>query len=463
MNQEKTIPVGVVFFHALATKGLTLYNKTSLSRRRPILSGAAGENMEQSVETKAKPAPGKKRISIPPEYLFTLAAMVLAMAVVWAFTGHWPTSENPYRSYTLQALAWLDGRLELDMNYTWLELAVYEGKYYVSFPPFPSFVMLPFAAIFGPNTPDHLVSLFFTLVGVIYALKLYRALSGDLDGAEKYVLFLFLANGYLFISIQGWVWYLAQVMCFCLSLMALYYAVRGRGGLSLAFWACAVGCRPMVVIYLPLLAVLIIRQWKKQENPLGALGLIKKRWYWAIAPTVIAAVYMGLNYARFGNPLEFGHNYLPEFQLAEHGQFSFHYLLPNLINICRLPTLNSKGGALQFAGFDCMAFWLIAPMTISFLAAFMYAVVYKGRKHLFDLIALPLMLLTHLLIICCHRTMGGYQFGNRYMVDMLPYVFYGLLLFHPREKGFHLLTTMLMTLGFALNLVGTIAVYNHWI
>ena len=59
--------------------------------------------------------------------------------------------------------------------------------------------------------------------------------------------------------------------------------------------------------------------------------------------------------------------------------------------------------------------------------------------------------------------MGGYQFGNRYLVDMLPYVFYGLLLFHPREKGFHLLTTMLMTLGFALNLVGTIAVYNHWI
>ena len=34
---------------------------------------------------------------------------------------------------------------------------------------------------------------------------------------------------------------------------------------------------------------------------------------------------MGYNLARFGNPLEFGHNYLPEFTRAADGQFSFAY------------------------------------------------------------------------------------------------------------------------------------------
>ena len=228
--------------------------------------------MQQTVENKLPSKANKKRLSIPMEYVLVPGAMLLAMAVVWAFTGHWPTDENPYRNYTLQALAWLDGRLELDMNYTWLELAVFEGKHYVSFPPFPSFVMLPFAAVFGPNTPDHLVSLVFTVIGVIYALKIYRQMEGTLENSEKYVLFLFLANGYLFISIQGWVWYMAQVMCFCLSLMALYYALKGRGGLSLAFWACAVGCRPMVILYLPLLLWLMIHQWKSQPESGGILA-----------------------------------------------------------------------------------------------------------------------------------------------------------------------------------------------
>lgn len=85
---------------------------------------------------------------------------------------------KPYRSYTLQACAWLDGRLDLGTDYPWLELAIYEGKYYVSFPPFPSLVLLPFAAIFGTNTPDHWISLVFSLVGIIYALRLYRTITG---------------------------------------------------------------------------------------------------------------------------------------------------------------------------------------------------------------------------------------------------------------------------------------------
>lgn len=36
-------------------------------------------------------------------------------------------------SYSLQALAWRKGQLCLDENYSWLELAAYNGNYYVSF------------------------------------------------------------------------------------------------------------------------------------------------------------------------------------------------------------------------------------------------------------------------------------------------------------------------------------------
>ena len=46
-------------------------------------------------------------------------------------------SSSPYNSYTLQALAWREGRVSLGRDYPWLELAVYQGDYYVSFPPVP--------------------------------------------------------------------------------------------------------------------------------------------------------------------------------------------------------------------------------------------------------------------------------------------------------------------------------------
>ena len=49
---------------------------------------------------------------------------------------------------------------------------------------------------------------------------------------------------------------------------------------------------------------------------------------------------MGLNYARFDNPFQFGHDYLPEFAVEkENGQFSPAYLAENWAKLWRLPAL----------------------------------------------------------------------------------------------------------------------------
>ena len=101
-----------------------------------------------------------------------LAAVCTVLVLHIAFmlvSGKYPWSKNVYNSYTLQAMAWLDGRLDLGQDYSWLELAVFEGRYYVSFPPFPSYVLLPFAAVFRENTPDGWLALAVTLVGAGYA------------------------------------------------------------------------------------------------------------------------------------------------------------------------------------------------------------------------------------------------------------------------------------------------------
>lgn len=396
------------------------------------------------------------RLKLEWRYVICPLAFLIVLWVAASFTGHWATEENPYRSYALQACAWLNGRLDLGKDYPWLELAIYEGKYYVSFPPFPSLVLLPFAAVLGTNTPDHWISLGFSIIGIIYAIRLYRAITGTYEMAEQYVLFLFLGNGYLFIALQGgWVWYMAQTMCFTFSLMSLFHAAKKHIGRAFAFLACAFGCRPMVVVYIPLILML------------GTEKASVKTWirkgYRLIPACMIIGFYLMLNAARFDNPFEFGHTHLPEFVRSTEGQFSLNYATKNFNQLFRLPQTGGEHGMLIYDTYDCMAFWLIDPMIVSFMVTWLYALTRKRKACGLNLIIVPATICVHLMIVCCHKTMGGYQFGNRYIVDMLPYVFYGLITYKQGVGKAEWLNNPLFALGFSINLIGTVSTYNHWI
>lgn len=396
------------------------------------------------------------RLKLEWRYVICPLAFLIVLWVAASFTGYWATEENPYRSYALQACAWLNGRLDLEKDYPWLELAIYEGKYYVSFPPFPSLVLLPFAAVLGTNTPDHWISLGFSIIGIIYAIRLYHAIPRTYEMAEQYVLFLFLGNGYLFIALQGgWVWYMAQTMCFTFSLMSLFYAANKHIGRAFAFLACAFGCRPMVVAYIPLILML------------GTEKASVKTWirkgYRLIPACMIIGFYLMLNAARFDNPFEFGHNHLPEFVRSTEGQFSLNYATKNFNQLFRLPQTGGEHGMLIYDTYDCMAFWLIDPIIVSFMVTWLYALTRKRKACGLNLIIVPATICVHLMIVCCHKTMGGYQFGNRYIVDMLPYVFYGLITYKQGVGKAEWLNNPLFALGFSINLIGTVSTYNHWI
>ncbi len=396
-------------------------------------------------------------------YWPAVVTVMTVMTVLILFTGQWPWEANSYHSYVLQADAWLHGRLDLGQNYKWLELAIYGGKYYVSFPPFPSYVMLPFVWLFGTGVPDHWIAIFSTLIGVVYTWKLCRQLSCSEDQATFYTLFLYLGTGLMFVSINGYVWFIAQNFCFTLSVMSLYYALKERGGVSLTLWACAVGCRPMVAVYVPLLLWILCRQWRVRHPQGRWHEMMLKRWYWCIGAVLIALSYMTLNLLRFGSVIEFGHNYLPEFTRTTTGQFNLSYLVPNVRNLFRLPQSGQTGEALRFPTSDGVAFWLVTPLFLTVMAAWMSEVVRKKKESWFLLIVLPLLALFHVFIIVCHKTLGGWHFGNRYLLDTLPYLFYGMLVWRPKGNWFDRLNVILCAGGAAINLIGMVAVYNSWI
>ena len=194
---------------------------------------------------------------------------------------------------------------------------------------------------------------------------------------------------------------------------------------------------------------------------------------------------MLLNYFRFGNPLEFGHNYLPEFVRAPLGQFSLSYVADHLKMLVHLPSVDSSRGNLIFSHVETNAFFLICPLSVSFLIALTQGICrtirhalkhdrndretnpHKDRRDhptedLLLLILIPLLLLAHVFLLCMHRTLGGFQFGNRYFVDLMPFLLLGILIFKQPDERQDLYHLPLMVFGACVNILGTVQTYALW-
>lgn len=377
--------------------------------------------------------------------------MTAAYFVVWSFVGF---GNNPYNSYVLQAVAWCNGHLDLGQNYSHLEIAEFNGKYYISFPPFPSVVYFPFAIFMGEKVPEELIMLITAYLGGIYAYKIARHFNINGRYSIFWALFVTIGSNLLLLSVNAWVWFIAQSMSFTLAMISIYYALKGRGGLSLAFWACCVGCRPFQIVMLPLLALILFSGNKAKKFT---------KWFdfkWLIAPIVIAVFYMTLNYLRFGSITEFGHKYLPEFVNLETGMFNPEYLIQNLKNMFRFPALNSDG-TLEYPKFNGMNIFMASPI---FFAGLIYTILFfingSPSKNKPVHIILPILIILELLMIAMKNNLGGLQFGCRYTVDVLPMTFLYIMLTRPASKNSEYYLSPLFIFGLCLNIAGTIMLYT---
>lgn len=381
--------------------------------------------------------------------------------VIWTFTGQWPWKSQPYNSYILQAQSWLEGRLDLGRDYPYLELAIFNNKYYVSFPPFPSYVMLPFVLI-GWNSCDSMIAFAVSLLGAVYAFKILKHFDIESKTAIFFTLLLTVGSNWLMTAQNAWVWFIAQNMAFTLSLMAIYYALKNKIGLSLAFLACAVGCRPFQILYLPALLYLIYNAHKAVNPEDKIIDIIKKRYLALVPMAVIALSYMILNSARFGNITEFGYNYLPEFTNSELGQFNLSYIKENIGSVFRLPSVNSSG-IWEYPQFNGMCIFLISPIVISYIVYTVKAFALKqetDKKLIFIIIVIVIL---EILCITSHKTMGGSHFGNRYMNDILPAILLGTALLKPSsENKYFNFNYILFLIGITLNIVGTVGYFCNF-
>ena len=390
----------------------------------------------------------KKLRGIDTGMLCIPALMLLGYIFIHMLFGGTLLSYNCWDSYSLQAMSWLSGRLDMGKNYEWLELAVYNGKYYLSFPPLPSVVMLPFVLLFGEKTPSNLVSALYGIFTAMIAYKILKKAGMKRGGAVFFAIAYVWGSNMLWLSTSGGVWFLAQGLNMLLLTACVYFAQQKMRVAAYAMAALAVGCRPFsVCMFLPLMAYFYMAD---KDRPMAdrIRGQIRS----LIIPAFIAVCYMLYNYVRFDNVLEFGHNYLPEFTESEKGQFSLSYILPNLYNLLLRPVTLRADLTLEYPLFDGFMFYIANPMFLIWFAA----VVKDVRQKKLDAVRLCIVIavLIELLLLCAHKTLGGWQFGARYTVDMLPMALMYLLLKKDEPGG---ISAFIMAAGMMFNLYGALA------
>lgn len=391
--------------------------------------------------------------------IIVITSVLLYLLLMCWLTGYGPLKQNVYNSYALQADSWRQGRLDLGQDYPYLELAVYNGKYYVSFPPFPSYILFPLTFIFGSNTPDALLMWFISLLsaGYLYRLALQFRLSEPLSALTT--LTVILGSNATFNMLNPGAWFFAQNLCFLLAVMTIYYAGNGKGGWALFFWACSVGCRPMQIFFLPVVLLILYIVEKKKSPELSGKKIVSNKIYWGIPAGCVALTYMVLNYLRFGSIIEFGHNYLPEFIRAEHGQFSVKYMSENLKSLLHFFQFD-ESGKIVIDHFGNLSFMLASPCVIFAILTLLACILKKEYWIVIFQSGIIACAIAYLAVTIMHKTMGGWHFGNRYANDILPWIYLATVLGLSRVEKLGKYQIPIAVFGLCLNAIGNVVVYN---
>ena len=399
---------------------------------------------------------GKENPSNKARILLIIASVLLLLSMQ-LLLGKDLFKPSTYNSYTRQAMQWRKGEIALDENVVHLELAVYQGRYYVSFPPVPTVPVFFLTFLFGENVPDALLNM---LYGVASCLLIFVILKRRTRAPALSAVWAFLvcfASSMLPILTDGAVWYQAQMLAFLLTVGAMERMQKGAVTTALILFALSVGCRPFNVMLGPLLVLYGVREHMRGSSIKEITQRLLPGMLLGIS---IAAAYMWYNYIRFDNVLEFGHNYLPEFNRDGHTQFAVWHIFEHIPLFVFGSPFQTVDGVLVFKKFG-FSFLLASPIFICYL-------LWTARDLIKRRLTWPVavtfsIFILHVLLLLSHRTGGGFQYGARYFVDCIPYVLFYLVLRkgnedHPAHLG---LTRVpwaeysLLIFGLIHNIVGT--------
>ncbi len=362
-----------------------------------------------------------------------------------------------YNHYALLADAWLHGRQDLPggpPHYAGNnDFASFEGRTYISFPPFPAVLMLPFVKAAGSPENFRDGQFMVWLAGVGPALlflvleklrRTGRSARSELDSAMLSLLFAF-GTVYFFTAVEGTVWFAAHVVSVALIAGYILCALDAeRPALAGLLLVCSFATRPVTNLFALFFALEALRvsaggelapgaTWRERASATWAKvdrgALVRRYALFALPILPVLALCAWSNHTRFHHwsPSDFGHEYLSvawRDRMQKWGLFGYHYLGKNLAcALTILPWFPAHGTHTSFIGpgsspFQInehgLALWFTTPVYLWLLHP-------KERGWLHG--AIVASIVGPVVFLLLYQNTGWRQFGYRFSNDYALFLF----------------------------------------
>jgi hypothetical protein len=321
--------------------------------------------------------------------------------------------------------------------------------WYMSFPPVPAVLMLPSALIGGRGGNDVIPTvLIAAAILPLFLLVLRRLRAAGLSKrteTEELWLIALLAFGTVlfFSSVQGKVWYTAQVCGVALALVYTWASIEAKRPVAagIALGAAAL-TRTAMAFMLPLF---LFELWRCRRGEWKRVVL-----QFAIPVVAFAIVGMVYNALRFHSPTEFGHTYLDarqQIQIEQFGLASYHYLARNLaVMLTLLPELPGHAPWIQISGHG-LAVWVTTPALLLLLWPREKPAIHRALWITVACVAAPSLL---------YMNSGWVQFGYRFILDYIVFLLVLLAI------GGRPISRVLIGVCIAVNLFGAVTFDRDW-
>ncbi len=357
--------------------------------------------------------------------LFFLAAFViLGVPYIWDIGRSLVADPNSLnvKHYVYLAQSILQGRLDSPVYQD--DMAVFQGKYWVIYPPFPVIFVIPFVAIFGQNTNMMYIGIALAIWSIVLLLKILKKVEAEPKSRRWIILAFVFGTGYWLClrNTAGVCWY-AHVASVLPLLLALNESLgKSRGILVGLFIGCAFLSRQFTIFFFPFLLVAL---WISKERKNTGSRLFESAMF-GVGLAACAGVYLWFNWARFGNPLDTGYAYLKlggilEERVRNEGLFSLSFLPFNAVYMF-LQGFHVNYGDWPTSVTNVHQYWPMDPYGTSIVAAspfIFFAFKAKWDKRL--LIAMWASIVFVALGGLLYYNNGWVQYNaQRFAVDFFP-------------------------------------------
>lgn len=404
-------------------------------------------------------------------YLLPVLIMAIASAVYGGsaiLLGH-TTNINTYFDHL--AAAMLQGRVDLGDQVGLHDLAPFDGKWYVPFPPLPALLLIPWVALRGTeHTNTVAFSVIVCAVNVALIFQLLTELANRSLGPKRiesrlWISVLFACGCvHWYMSIDGSVYYLGQVCTLAFVALSAIDALRGGPPWRVGLWlAIALWGRPNVILTAPMLAGIAALKLRGDGGAIawGALSSWTTRL--AIPIVISVALLLSHNYARFRDPFEFGYSFQKvEASLAgplyTYGQFAIEHVPRNAWYLFIAPPEKPPRHPYWVPSEYGMSIFLTTPAVFGLFGLLRRGG--GGKPERDYLIACAAAVALSLVPILTYYNTGWQQFGYRFALDFfVPLI---MLIAAAANRGFGWIWRGLIVLSVAVNLWGVIWWYTDW-